>query len=232
MSSKNRGAVSIESDWYATPEETTRAVLRELAADIASNCPGGEVRRILEPTAGRGAIVKVLREFFPLAEITAIELDRSRFERLEKMQIGTAYCADYGEVDAPEQRYDLAVLNPPFTIAQAIVQKAKLESLHTLSLLRLGFLASAKRRPFWRMHPADILPLSSRPSFAASLKCCGWLDEVRHQSCGWSVIQELEAVRPKRCPDCLKGDVSVTTSDSADYFWAHMWPGARPVRVL
>jgi hypothetical protein len=237
VTAKNRGnAQSVESDWYATPSETTRAPLRELAAEISANCPGGKVRRIIEPTAGKGAIVRVLHEFFPDAEITACELDRTRFDMLRDLQLCQAvYHRDYADLPAPGEPFDLAILNPPFTIARSIVEKARLESTHTLSLLRLGFLSSADRRPFWRRHPADILPLSSRPKFAASLKCTGRKvpkGQPKEPSCGWALIQDIEAPRTKSCPQCTVGRVDVNTSDSADYMWAHMWAGARPVRVL
>lgn len=232
MSSKSRGSESVESDWYATPAETTRAPLRELAAEIAADCPGGVVRRICEPTAGKGAIVKVLREFFPHADIVAHELDRTRFNMLNGLKLCEAHCGDYAETSVPANHYDLSVINPPFTIARSIVEKAHIESRHTLPLLRLGFLSSAKRKLFWRKHPADLLPLSFRPSFAASLSCIGdGKKKVKANGCGWGVIQDLEAERTKVCPACT-GKVNVTTADSADYLWAHMWDGARPVRIL
>lgn len=235
MSSKNRGAESVESDFYATPVDCTRAMLTELLPHFDMHRSLGKAFRILEPTAGKGAIVKVLREFFPEASITAVELDRKRFEELEASGLcDVTICGDYAQQDFAPEQFHFAPLNPPFTIAQSIVGKAIHDAKHACALLRLGFLGSAKRRPWWRQLKMDPLYLAERPSFAASLKCQGHVTAMREKikPCGWAVIQELEAPRPKRCPACLDGTVSVSTSDSADYMWAHFWHGARPVRVL
>lgn len=236
MSSKNRGAESVESDFYATPADCTRAMLNEIAPRFFTEHRAmGKAFRILEPTAGKGAIVKVLREFFPEAHITAIELDRGRFDILEATGLcDVTICGDYAQQEFGQDQFHFAPLNPPFTIAQAIVGKAIHDAQHTVALLRLGFLGSAKRRPWWRQLKMDPLFLSERPSFAASLKCQGHTTQMREKvkGCGWALIQELDAQRPKKCPQCTDGLVSVSTSDSADYMWAHFWHGARPVRVL
>lgn len=236
MSAKGRGAESVESDFYATPEDCTRAMLTELAPRFETARSLGKSFRILEPTAGKGAIVKVLREFFPEASITAVELDRKRFEVLQASGLcDVAICGDYAEQDFADGQFHLAAINPPFTVAQSIVSRALNHARETVALLRLGFLASKERKPFWRRNNADVMPLAKRPSFAASLKCQGGFSAARVRlsaPCGWAVIQELEAPRPKTCPVCNVGTVSVSTSDSADYFWAWFHPGAPPVRVL
>lgn len=232
MSSKNRGAESVESDFYATPADCTRAMLTELATELEPYKGLGKGFRILEPTAGKGAIVRVVREFFPDASITAVELDRRRFEILEASGLcDVAICGDYAQQDFAPSQFHFSPGNPPFTIAQSIVSKTLRDSVHACALLRLGFLGSAKRRPWWRQQKMDPLYLAERPSFAASLKCIG-PDKKKRQGCGWAVIQELDATRPKLCPRCQDGIVSVSTSDSADYMWAHFWHGGRPVRVL
>ena len=235
MSSKGRGnAESVESDWYATPKEATTSILEELRPVLHPS-------RILEPTAGKGAIVLVAHEFFPEAAITGIELDRARFDRLTALGVcAETWHGDFYEWPAPAapagfKPFDAAIMNPPFKPALSILERTLPLAVHTIALLRLGFLSSAERKPFWSRHPADIYPLASRPSFAASLKCVGTekgKGKKKESGCGWAVIQELEAPRAQVCPQCTLGFVSVTTSDSADYMWAHFWPGAKPVRVL
>ena len=53
MSSTNRGAVRAPDDFYATPGWAVRAVLPHLSLSTGSG-------RILEPSCGEGAIVRVL----------------------------------------------------------------------------------------------------------------------------------------------------------------------------
>jgi hypothetical protein len=235
MSSKNRGAESVESDWYATPLDATRLVMRELFGDCHVYRQLGKNFRVLEPTAGKGNIVEVIREFLPECHLTAIELDRGRYNLLAARGLcDVVACADFAQVAAPPGGYDLCIQNPPFTIAKSIIERATEQSQQTIALMRLGFLASIDRRPFWRRHPADILPLTKRPSFAASLNCIGTdkkKKKVKANGCGWALIQELTAERAKVCPLC-GGRVNVTTSDSADYIWAHFHGEARPIRAL
>lgn len=235
MTAKNRGAQSVESDFYATPADCTRAMLTELAPHFAPFRLAGKDFRILEPTAGEGAIVKVVREFFPEAHITAIEIDRARFNVLESSGLcDVAICGDYARQDFERGAFHFSPGNPPFTIAKSIIEKTLHDAQQATTLVRLGFIASAKRRPWWRAQRMDPLFLSERPSFAASLNCFG-PDKKKTQKkagCGWQVIQRLDAARPNKCPACTVGFVRASTSDSADYMWAHFWPGARPVRVL
>lgn len=235
MSSKNRGAQGIESDFYETPENCTLSMLVELGEHLKPFRDMGKDCRILEPTAGNGAIVRVVRRIFPEASITAVELDRKRFTELEASGLAdVTICGDYAEQKFEAGQFHFAPNNPPFTIAKSILEKVIHDSLNCVSLLRLGFLGSKDRRPWWRRQRMDPLYLAERPSFAASLKCQGYTPAMgdKVKGCGWAVIQHLKAPRPKDCPRCGNGKVSVSTSDSADYMWSHFWEGARPVRVL
>jgi predicted RNA methylase len=67
---------------------------------------------ILEPSAGRGALVKpLLRQRF---DVTAIEIDPDNVSAL-KLLTDKVLCTDFLTVD-PENAggYDLAIMNPPF----------------------------------------------------------------------------------------------------------------------
>ena len=66
MSATNRGAVRRAYDFYETPEEITREFLFEHFK--------GDFHVILEPCAGSGKMVKVLRDRFPLAWIEANDI--------------------------------------------------------------------------------------------------------------------------------------------------------------
>lgn len=58
MSATNRGCERKAYDFYATPPETVRAFLANFDGISSGD-------RILEPSAGNGQIVKVLREHQP-----------------------------------------------------------------------------------------------------------------------------------------------------------------------
>jgi hypothetical protein len=71
-------------------------------------------KRFLEPSAGNGAIVRVLLREFPLAQIDAVELDPKRVTRLKK----TFPTVRVAEVDfltmTSTWQYDAILMNPPF----------------------------------------------------------------------------------------------------------------------
>ena len=82
MSATNRGCERKAYDFYATPPETIRTFL--------ANFDGiGSGDRILEPSAGNGQIVKVLRESGYDNRIDAVELrpeERGTLEALTTSQ--------------------------------------------------------------------------------------------------------------------------------------------------
>ena len=212
MSSTARGAIRIENDFYETPSWTIRAILRELG-DIAPT-------RILEPMAGRGAIVRELIKKWPSASIEANELDRGRFEIVHKVNSsGPTYNYDFLDPHAGnETTFDLGITNPSFELAIPTAQKMFMLCRETVLLLRLNMLGSMERSYFWQLKPADVFVLPKRPSFAASLKCAAG------RACGWKVTQHLDAPRPTECPQC-RSKVIVVTSDSCEYAWFVWGPG-------
>ncbi len=228
MSSKGRGAESVESDFYATPAWATIAILTALRRQA----PTWEPRRILEPTAGKGAIVKVLREWFPGATIDACELDGKRAEHLRDSGDCTSVThGDFADFAGHGYKYDLIITNPPFTCAISIIERCfphmAPDGLN-VQLLRQAILASDERAPFWKRHAAQQNILPRRPSFARSLKC----GEAKDKRCKWARIQEIEAARPDVCLGC-GGKVASTTSDSADYAWFVFGSGVeREWRIL
>ena len=61
---------------------------------------------------------------------------------------------------------DLIVTNPPFSLALEFLEKSLREAEVVVYLLRLNFLGSQKRKPFWEKNPpSHIFVLSKRPSF-------------------------------------------------------------------
>lgn len=123
--------------------------------------------RILEPSAGNGQIVKVLREGGYDNRIDAVELrpeERGTLEALaDNVTIGSFF--DY----EPDCGYDVIIGNPPYSLALDFINKS-LELLHPggllIFLLRTNFLESEKRFKWWQEHPlSGLYTLHKRPSF-------------------------------------------------------------------
>lgn len=213
MSSTNRGAERLQDDWYATPEWTTRAVLRVLG-DVPPH-------RILEPMAGEGAIVRVLRHHWPASEIFAIELHPQRAITCRSAGANRIVCRDFLSMRDPG-RFDLTLTNPAFSLAQPTIERCLEISREVVMLLRLSFLESKERVDFWRQHPADVFVLPKRPSFAVSAKCIGTKSQA---ACGWKKIYPLNAELPvAACPQC-GGRYTVGRNDSSAYGWFCWGPG-------
>lgn len=160
MSATNRGSKRREADYYATPRDAINSLLMNY--DIAD--PGD---RILEPSAGNGAIIKAIRAFGYENHIHAIEIREEERETLLQ-------CADsvsiknYMDAD-PKEKFNVIIGNPPFSLAQEFIDKS-LELLapggRLVFLLRTGFLESDKRFEWWQdKFPNRLYVLHSRPSF-------------------------------------------------------------------
>lgn len=160
MSATNRGCERKAYDFYATPPETVRAFLANFDGISSGD-------RILEPSAGNGQIVKVLREGGYDNRIDAVELrpeERGTLEALaDNVTIGSFF--DY----EPDCGYDVIIGNPPYSLALDFINRS-LELLHPggllIFLLRTNFLESEKRFKWWQEHPlSGLYTLHKRPSF-------------------------------------------------------------------
>ena len=160
MSATNRGCERKAYDFYATPPETVQAFLANFDGISSGD-------RILEPSAGNGQIVKVLREGGYDNRIDAVELrpeERGTLEALaDNVTIGSFF--DY----EPDCGYDVIIGNPPYSLALDFINKS-LELLHPggllIFLLRTNFLESEKRFKWWQEHPlSGLYTLHKRPSF-------------------------------------------------------------------
>lgn len=215
MSSTNRGTAREPDDFYATPAWCTRAILPHLRPS----------RFILDPFAGKGAILDAADDYRRerWRYVRGIELDRNRAGIVRARHL--LACDDTLGQTSWDSRGATVVTNPPYSRALECVERAIAEvgpGGQAAFLLRIAFLASQERAPFHRAHPSDIYVLDRRPSFAASIACK--VKPGKRAGCGWRVLQEIDALRPKTCPKCGLGGLDVTTTDSADYAW-FVWPG-------
>lgn len=96
-------------DFYETPPEVVKRMI-DVAGDL-------NMKSVLEPSAGNGAIVWQVIQSFPMANINAIEFDQKRAGKLrekysERIDV---YESDFMQYTA-ENFHDVILMNPPFTL--------------------------------------------------------------------------------------------------------------------
>lgn len=143
-------------DFYETPVRAIMPMLPKLTKDGI---------KVLEPCAGRGAIVKAIKSYCS-AEITSIEIQENFKDYLDQPIIGDFLQTESSPI------YDLVMTNPPFSQAEEFIKHARkfIKSDGKLAfLLRLPFIAGVKRyNLFKEFCPYEINVLSQRPKFGGS----------------------------------------------------------------
>lgn len=138
--------------------------------------------RVLEPSAGAGALVRPWLDGGALAladasQITACEIDPRWSAHLRETCPGVCVeDVDYLARPAPAEPFDLTVMNPPYEggADSLFVAKAMNESRRVTALVRSAFFYGAARhnRVWSRVESRDwrlvgVAHLRSRPSFSA-----------------------------------------------------------------
>ena len=156
MSSTNRGAKRVTLDAYYTPDA--------VAVSCVAATPIADHASVLEPHAGGGAFLRALVR--PGRKVAALDINPDA-PGLRSPGIESSEVDDFLTWDPGQYRPDWTVGNPPFVGAEAHVRRAlSLSRVGCAFLLRLAFLESAERVPFWRDHPpATVLVFNKRPSF-------------------------------------------------------------------
>jgi hypothetical protein len=143
VSSTNRGAERAPRDFYATPPHAYELLEPYLPLDPI----------YWEPACGDGRIVHWLRS----TNRTAYGADIHQCPGL--------VVADFLQ---DETRREFIITNPPFSLCMEFAAHAVAHADEVLLLVRLNFLASAKRRDWFRANPpAALFVLSKRPSFTS-----------------------------------------------------------------
>jgi len=146
MSSTGRGTTREPKDHYDTPEYTTDSLLRCHTIRYP----------VLEPCAGNFAIVD------KLGDGVVITNDINPDSR-------ATHNHDYLEYSFAGDNPHTIITNPPFNIAQQIIERALVDVIEggeVIMLLRLNFLGAQKRKTFWDFAPLKhIYVLSKRPCF-------------------------------------------------------------------
>lgn len=160
MSSTNRGrARRANNDTYPTQTwvldtlfqaETPALIIRKATS-------------ILEPTAGDGRLLKRIRETQNFsAAMTAVEI---REGAVTDASANTNII--YGDfLGMPVGEFDVAISNPPFSIALEIIERSIMSATDVFMLERLNFLETKARYPFLSKTTPDVYIISApRPSF-------------------------------------------------------------------
>lgn len=139
MSATNRGKERQPQDAYQTPQWCVDRLFGRL------NWP--KVKSFCEPCRGDGHVYNAVPK-------------RVRIKQWAEIKEGVDYLA------TKLPTVDLIVTNPPYKDAEAFLEKSLREGRTVIYLLRVNYLGSRKRLPFWEEHPpTHLLMLSTRPSF-------------------------------------------------------------------
>lgn len=130
-----------------------------------------EVRSILEPSSGGGALLRPIQELFPWATVFHYEID-PRWAA----ETGAA-CEDYRSVE--HHHYHLGVMNPPYSggMDSLFLEKALVECDTVVAIIRTHALHGIDRykRVWSRKRLRRIAFLIDRPSFGGGT--------ARHEFC-------------------------------------------------
>jgi len=139
----------MKNDYYATPPIATELLLKEVKLYDDT---------ILEPAAGEGHIVKVLKEFYPYNEITANDL----VYRSSRIGIDVNGGIDFLTYE-PHRKFDTIITNPPFNQAKEFIEKAlTLANHYVIIFAKLQFLETVERRKLFDEYPPKYVYVHSR----------------------------------------------------------------------
>lgn len=156
MSSTNRGRRRASLDRYYTQPE--------LAERLCGLLPLRPAETLLEPHCGAGAFCAAALNAG--LRVSALDLD-PHAPGLAMPGLAWGACADFLDFGPNMLRWDWIIGNPPYSDAERHIRHALNLGNNVAFLLRLAFLESAARFPFWAEHPARrVYVLAERPAFA------------------------------------------------------------------
>lgn len=230
MSAKNRKAPTRDNDVFNTPIWCVKRLLEVLSL------PSITPLRILEPCVGSGNIIEAFTDTIGSINVswTALDIRPNCADVLETQyaNVRSFGARDYLTTHFDTGRFDLAIVNPPFSLALPFVKKLRAECTMVAALLRLNWLGSGQRdgrQAFIASDHPNVYVLPNRPAFVHTFSCNGggfYQDaKYRQDPCSWREQHEPNAmVLFERCPAC-GGRTKVTTTDATEYMWA-IWSGA------
>jgi len=204
MSSTSRGGQRLADDFYETPAESVVPLLRWLGDRLHKSF------RILDPCAGRGAILRVCYEHD--FGVIGMELDPDRAAVCD----ATYGCKNANALDKSIEWpvHDAIVTNVPFSLSDEFLERILASGKPAAVLHRMAFAAGQERSAFWKAHPAGMGVLPTRPNFTKYLR---WHKGMPGRACRLDV----QHTKNGKCarPQGHDGDCLTCSGDSADYAW-------------
>lgn len=160
MSATSRGKTKRDpNDYYPTPDWCVRRFLEKAGGRLKSGT-------WLEPCAGDGAIIRACRATGVTSDFVAVELQEHFREQLSDTPgVVETHISDYLKYEHSGPKVQVAITNPPYTLAQKMIQHALTQAEQVCMLLRLNFLASEVRVEWMQKNVPDIYVIPNRPSF-------------------------------------------------------------------
>jgi len=149
-------------DYYPTPGWCTKLLLENYPPPLDVG------RYVLEPSAGDGAIARVVREWNENVRIVGVEI-QEKFEPDLRKSCTHVYIDDYFHY-ASEHQYAFGACiigNPPYSLALNFCMGGMLQGVEYMAmLLRIDFLGSQERMHFHNSFPVtQLIVLGKRPEF-------------------------------------------------------------------
>jgi phospholipid N-methyltransferase len=115
-----------EFQFFATPPELAEYMCNQIVGNFAP--------KVLEPSAGHGALIEAILKARPEAEVEAVELSDINFRVLSEKWSETidnvSVCqGDFLTMDFGSEKYDIVIANPPFSKNQDIDHIMKMYDL-------------------------------------------------------------------------------------------------------
>lgn len=194
----------VEKDAYFTPPKPVRQIL---AAIRREHLPDLHRRKVLEPSCGAGNILAEVVSFAGVSPKLCTGVDIVERPRPASLSSCTFMTADFLKAEVRADEFDLVIGNPPYIndlperFVRRLMATSQVVDLPVIALLlRLGWLASAKRAEFHARFPADVHVLSERPSFTNDGRTdgCdyGWFVWSRRSLCHGGRISVIGSADP------------------------------------
>lgn len=113
-----------KGDFYQTPYSMTEQILERMYLRPQDS--------ILEPASGAGAITKVIKSFYPKNRLISSDINRQ-------------VCNWDFLTHNFEEKFDWVITNPPYSLADDFIRKAKRVGKKVLMLLPLNYLQGQRR---------------------------------------------------------------------------------------
>lgn len=135
----------VDNDYYATPYETTKALLdiEEFQGDF------------IEPCVGGGHIAEVIKRYYPNAKIVGVDI-------VDRGYPGTTIC-DYLSYRF-EGDFNI-ITNPPYSLAQDFLEHSMeqlQEGKKVAMFLKIQFLEGIRRKRLFEKYPPKVIHVFSK----------------------------------------------------------------------